>query len=602
MSLCKKEINALQKTVRHASYENKQLHANVRELNRRSFMLAQEVDERHANLEISAREELRQLDQRHTEIIRDLTAQMANDREHWSQLNAKLEKRIKQFESDEGKRKLEVQQYRNENSALEREQEQLQNQVTELLEMNIKLNNEIADMVQRNDDPSNDGNETDEMLQLMDKITKLQMENAGLRDKNDEFTSEIEELHIELNKLKMRKQMRSEQYNSGGEDNASSSGEGSNLSSASATKRRGDSPSKAKLSEESPRLGKLRKYHNDNSEGESETSGDWMALNSELNQSVTLSQTTGTTSGFSQDYSSLNDQKDEEIKELRIKINKLNAELDTMKQSTNDNNETKNVPEIMNVDKIKQYTDRIKELEASLEQMQNEYEACEDYWQGKLNEERVLYDEEQRISDEKFNELLKKMTEYEEQFASSGDKEGRLTPIDEKCQLEQQYADLENEMEEFRERASKIFHEKQNQVDQLLLKIREFELRLGCESTIAISSSSKVSDNESVASSPISYLWNQGTIQAPTRDYQNPKWNQIEKSNEIENEPEIMPQPIAPIQRPHSPSTSGLTLSTTTLKNTAIENTLEDGITDILDDDSSLRSFATHSVASTHSM
>lgn len=570
-------------------------------------MLAQEVDERHANLELSAREELRQLDQRHAEVVRELTAQLASDREHWAQLNAKLEKRIKQFESNEGKRKLEVQQLRNENSALEREQEALQNQVSELLEMNIKLNNEIAEIAQRSDDPLQDGTETEEMLQLMDKISKLQMENSGLRDKNDELTSEIEEMHIELNKLRTRKQMRAEQYNSGGEDNASSGGEGSNVSSASATKRRGDSPSKAKLPEESPRLGKLRKYHNDNSEGESETSGDWMALNSELNQSATLSQTTATTSGFSQDFSSMSEQKDEEMKELKARIVKLSAELSALRQTSPEDGKKieagdEKVPET-HEDKSKVHLERVKELEASLEQMQREYEACEDYWQGKLNEERQLYDEEQRISDEKFNELLKKMTEYEEQFASSGEKDGRLTPIDEKCHLEQQYADLEAEMEEFRERASQIFTNKQTEVDQLLSKIKELETRLGCEPSAF--PSTKLSDNESAASSPISYLWNQGTIQAPTRDYQNPKWNQTDAPpgpNSSLGSEDAPQQMIAPIQRPQSPSASGTTPTTTTLRNTAIENTLEDGNTEILDDDSSIRSFATHSVASTHSM
>lgn len=58
LALHKAEVTALQKSLRHAAYENKQLHTNVRELNRRSFMLAQEVDERHANLEKSAREEV----------------------------------------------------------------------------------------------------------------------------------------------------------------------------------------------------------------------------------------------------------------------------------------------------------------------------------------------------------------------------------------------------------------------------------------------------------------------------------------------------------------------------------------------------------------
>lgn len=599
--MCKTEVNAMQKSLRHAAYENKQLHANVRELNRRSFMLAQEVDERHANLEAAAREELRQLELRHSEIVRELTAQLSGDREQWSQLNAKLEQRIKQYETDDAKHRAEMLRLRNENSALEKEQESMQSQVTDLLEMNIKLNNEIVEVQQSGDDALRDGSETEEMLELMDKISKLQMENSSLRDKNDELVSELEEVHIELNKMKSRKQLRFDQTNSGGEDNGSSGGESSNVSTNSATKRRGDSPSKAKRSEESPRLGKLRKYHNDNSEGESETSGDWLALNSELNQSQ---QTNATTSGFSQDFSSLNDHKDDEIKELKSKIVKLETELNAVKETQKEVDEG----EAMAIGDAsgKTHVERIQELEASLEQMQKEYEACEDYWQGKLNEERQLYEEEQRISDEKFSELLKKMAEYEEQFSASTDKDddGRLSPIEEKCQLEQQYADLEAETEEFREHARQIFEEKQQELEQLQTRVKELERRVSIASTNANGEPMKISDAESVASSPISYLWNQSTIQAPTRDYQNPAWNRtitLESNDKITVD-DLPRQTISPIQRPQTPSSASTTAPMSTFKNTMVENVGEELTTEIPDDMSSVRSFATHSVASTHSM
>lgn len=621
-------MNALQKSLRHAAHENKQLHINVSELNRRSFMLAQEIDERHATLESSAREELRQLEQRHAEIVRDLTARLSNEREQWSTLNGKLEKRIKQLEYDDAKHKSDMQRVQNENSALETEQLSLQTQITDLLEKNIQLNNDIADAQDRQCNDDGDIKAAEQTLELIDKIAKLQIENANLRDKNDELVTEIEEMHIELNKVKQRKQLRFDGNNSqsGGEDNASSGGEGSNLSCGSATKRRGDSPSKAKLSEESPRFGKLRKCHNDNSEGESEASGDWLALNSELNQSASISQTTATTSGFSQDFSSLNDQKDNEIKELRSQIIKLETELSAMKtqHSSNNTNDrdtttttiTNNVPELKCEN---MHLQRIQELDNSLEQMQKEYEACEDYWQSKLNEERQLYEDEQRISDEKFTELLKKMAEYEEQFSSSTEKDGRLTPIEEKYQLEQQYADLEAETEEFREHARNIFDEKTKEIKQLHNKIKELEERISyttdqTHGSVGVAHYLKTSDGESVASSPISYLWNQGTIQIPNpRDYQNPNWNKSitattngdGMSNDIskneENDATTNRNAIAPIQRPQTPSSS---VQSSTLKNTGNEDSsiTIDNTTEILDDLSSVRSFGTHSIASTHSM
>lgn len=58
MALHKTEVGGLQKALRNTAYENKQLHANVQDLNRRAYMMAQEVDERHATLEISARAEV----------------------------------------------------------------------------------------------------------------------------------------------------------------------------------------------------------------------------------------------------------------------------------------------------------------------------------------------------------------------------------------------------------------------------------------------------------------------------------------------------------------------------------------------------------------
>lgn len=611
LTLHKLEVNALQKSLRHAAYENKQMHINVRELNNRSFILAQEVDERHATLETSARNEIKQLEQRHTELVRELTEQLSNEREQWSTLSGKFEKRIKQFEIDDGKHKLNLIRLQSENSALEKEQLSLQSQITDLLEKNIQLNNEIADAQDRQycGDDDRDLNTTDQTLDLIDKIGKLQIENANLRDRNDELGIELEETITELNKIKNRKQLRFDNNNqSGGEDNASSSGEGSNISTASATKRRGDSPSKAKLSEESPRFGKLRKYHNDNSEGESEASGDWLALNSELNQSASMSQTTATTtSGFSQDFSSLTDPKENEIKELRHQIVKLENELSAIKTTSLTVNRETNDESSKSATTDKQ---RVQELENSLEQMQKEYEACEDYWQGKLNEERQLYEEEQRISDEKFTELLKKMAEYEEQFTSATEKDGRLTPIEEKCQLEQQYADLEAETEEFREHARKIFETKTHEIEQLHEKIKELEERL-CytnvieqQQTATSTQRIKTSDSESVASSPISYLWNQSTIQVPTRDYQNPNWNRTNKKddeiNQIQSDEEIIQNIISPIQRPQTPSTS----ATTTLKTTIVENNENaiDTTTEILDEVLSLRSFGTHSVASTHSM
>jgi hypothetical protein len=67
-----------------------------------------------------------------------------------------------------------------------------------------------------------------------------------------------------------------------------------------------------------------------------------------------------------------------------------------------------------------------------------EYEKCEDYWANKLEEERHLYDQEQKLSDEKFSELMSKIREYEEMFGAQEDDSDMLSTIEERGSLEKQ--------------------------------------------------------------------------------------------------------------------------------------------------------------------
>ncbi|XP_037903947.1 blastoderm-specific protein 25D isoform X2 [Hermetia illucens] len=596
--LHKTEVVTLKQAFRQLMEENKQIRTDNRDVNKRAAILAQEIDERHAALESTTRNEIRMLEQRHAEVIRELTSQLANDRENWSNLNARLESRIKQLESDEIKYKLDIQNLQTENSALETEQIALQKQVTELLEANIKLNNEIVDLEDRhrNDDGDKGDREKEEVLDLIEKITSLQTENANLRDKNDELVAEIEGLTLEMSRYKNKKSSSRTNLELSS-DNLSDDAEHSSL----AVKRRGDSPSKTRITEESPRLGKLRKCSNDNSENEA--SGDWVALNSELGSTISSSTIGATSSGFSQDMSSETDTKEDEILNLKDKISQLEKELSDLKVSKiSTNSAGKGTPKS---DDQADYQTRCQDLENSLEQMQKAYEECEDYWQSKLGEERALfekerqiYEEEQQESDKKFAELMDKVREYEEQFS----KDGRLSPIDERDNLEQQYADLEAEADELRENAKKIFEEKTKEISKLQEQILKLQAKLG--DNIEVSEHRvKLEPSElgSPASSPICYLWNQSTIQAPARDYQNPNWNsKPKKESRLDNlttsetaifstvdangEPsdKFIPR-VSPIQKPNTP------------------NRLQrDG--DETASNASVRSFESRSIASTHSV
>lgn len=59
LALHKAEVNALQLAFRQLAAQNRKLHANNRDTNRRAALLAQEVDERHGHLETARRNEVR---------------------------------------------------------------------------------------------------------------------------------------------------------------------------------------------------------------------------------------------------------------------------------------------------------------------------------------------------------------------------------------------------------------------------------------------------------------------------------------------------------------------------------------------------------------
>lgn len=517
------ELSSLRQVFRQQHEENVKLRADNKAANQRVAMLAAEVDERHAMMEENCKQQVLQLEQRHTTVVRELTQRMSNDRDHWTNMRLKLEAEIKKLEQEEIKLKTELELVRNENSELEMEQQKAHLQITELLEKNIKLNEELANVetlrtpvkpennehnVDDDDDAAREDklSEDDEILHVMEKMRALQMENAQLRDKTDELTMEIENLHVDLARTKQRKK-KSPTPAAVAPTSTVESTDGDDQEAVSvglATKRRGDSPSKTHITEESPRLGKQRKC----SEGGevSDNSGDWLALNSELQSCKTH---------------------EEELVALRLKVSQLEQETKATGGSTattDAGNSRATTPET-----------RCKELEHSLEQMQRAYEDCEDYWQIKLSEERQMFEKERQIyedeqleSDKKFTELMEKVREYEEQFS----KDGRLSPIDERDMLEQQYIELEAESANLRNNYIRMLEEKSEQINELQCEVEDLRTRLG-ESVEILTGATEINPDilnsqlnvghqvgQSPASSPISYLWNQSTIQEPLKTFE----------------------------------------------------------------------------------
>lgn len=532
LALHKAEISSLRRSFRQLADENRKLFTDNKEANRRASILAHEIDERHTNLEDLTQVKIKSIEMRHNEAIKELTAQLTAEREHLGLLNSRLETKIKSINNDEQKLQQDFTSLKDENSALEIEQMELHRQITELLEQNIKLNQDIADMESGADDGKHDSH-NEEMLDLIEKIETLQMENSNLRDKNDELQCDVENLNVEVSRWKSKSKLAPRD-----------SIEEQEASTSSAIKRRGDSPSKSKNVEESPRTGKVRKYSNDVEE--SDTSGDWMALNSELASSTP------------HHAKLLTYQKKEEddVEQLKKKVLELEEKLHrfTGHQAVSMDSSTEAIQSDDDLLRIKKENEKLvarcKSLEDNLELMSKEYENCEDYWQYKVNEERMLFDEDQRQSDEKFAELLQKMTELEDQFAAQTEKNnGRLSPIDEKCQLESQYTELENEMEELKVHAQSILDDKSKEIEKLQLEVSQLLSQSGMKTPPRAAS-----PDVNAASSPINYLLNQNTITGPIRDYQNPNW--VSKKMDLKEESMLDDREptrvISPIQKPQS--------------------------------------------------
>lgn len=236
--------------------------------------------------------------------------------------------------------------------------------------------------------------------------------------------------------------------------------------------------------------------------------------------------------------------------------------------------------------------------------MRKEYEDCEDYWQSKLSEERQLYEEDQRVSDEKFNELLRKMSELEEQFMTN-DKNGRLSPIEENCRFEQQFAEIEAENEEIRLQTRKLLEEKEYEVNCLNEKIKKLEEKL-LENDLIVNTSPpprEVPDIDSPASSPINYLWSQSTIHGPTRDYTNPNWDKNNLSNNVNvlNQKEWSLKPDENNVEEQLPGSITRTVSPIQ-KPTSVDNDKDNLDNADAISVSSIKSTGTHSVASTYNV
>lgn len=403
-----------------AAAERDKLRGDVTEANKRASLLAQEVDESHARIESELKANVRRAELRQAETARQAAAECVAERERAAAVRIKLEAELARRADAEVRLRGEADTLRERAEELEVRACSAEERATEREREIARLATELHAALERVEAATAHGGDSGELAL---RLRELLDENKALRDRIDELCAALEaaerrsaprlcdatrggDLSAELNSLLT--QDRSEEYYS---------------SPASIDQRMLVNDGVVlRLREIFESVSTLPTIE-DNSCPSCGPIGDSLLRIRErvreLSDTLIVSEPPLT-------HTAIQTEPGEDVETLRRDL------LDQARKHD---------------DEKRKLTCLAKDLEASLEQMKAEYETCEEYWSGKLQDERDAYNEEQRIGDERLTELVAKIGEYERQFTHTP---GVLPTIDERHSLEAQFTDLEEEFASYR--------------------------------------------------------------------------------------------------------------------------------------------------------
>ncbi|KAL0267595.1 UNVERIFIED_CONTAM: hypothetical protein PYX00_009823 [Menopon gallinae] len=499
-------VQSLKSLIEHMNAEKDKLRNDVIEANQRALLLAQEIDDHHSKLEHSAQQQVKTLEQRHTEKIRELTLQLKSEQDAQATHTSQLEKKVSTLEEERNKCKSVIMQLELENKTLEHEHRVVTDQLANLQRIKEKLEADLealSNLQMRATEMQAKVNNS-EIMSLLERINVLESENTNLRDRNDELSTEVEELSTKLHNACIKK--RSSPVNSSSFCADESMDEGAFPGGG--TKRRGDSFGGMDSAEDSgddegsPRLGKVRKCSPVKDYASAANCLEGLQIHG-VDQGESL-----------EDDSPLRIPSStipEEVLDGKTQLNEVEEKMKILEERFNsiDGSHSKelmgHVKDIVNAlrgraavcegcsasekklqereeeiarckaemeEKTMALGERCKNLETSLELMKVEYEKTEDYWAEKLEEERSFFEEEQKVSDKKYAELIDKIIEYEEMLGTEREQRQRLETIDEKDGFEKQVMDLEQECFELRSQFTNALKEKESEIERLKEEIR----------------------------------------------------------------------------------------------------------------------------------
>ncbi|XP_047530407.1 blastoderm-specific protein 25D [Vanessa atalanta] len=439
-----------------ARAERDKLRDDLAEANGRARMLAQDVDENHARIEAELKSSLRQVEARHAEAVRVAAAETAAERERAAAAHVALEEEATRRAETEAKMRAEIACLR---ERIDEVQERLR--AAEVRAMQAEREQAKAQEVAREAEERGvrlAEREREAAGELNARLHELRSENQRLRDRNDELCSALEvssrcaavDAHI------------APSWRDEVAMNVPAKLEECDLSLL---------PNERKPIDSREIFAKLKVLFKSIESFPTSVRGGCRLCRS-------VSETISSMQRIMQEQS-------EEMLTPSLASN-VCIKTDVALQTEPNVNNAEDI-ELLKKDLIdikqkyeaeKQNSSTvIKELESSLEQMKVEYDKCEDYWTCKLEDEREAFAEEQRAGDERLADLVSKIADYERQFAPVAAHPHGLPTIDEKCSLELQFTDLEEEFAKYRTEKEVEITNKAEEIKRLKAKVEELERR-----------------------------------------------------------------------------------------------------------------------------
>ncbi|XP_063635453.1 blastoderm-specific protein 25D [Cydia splendana] len=393
--------------------ERDKLRADLAEANRRAQLLAQDVDENHARLEAERQAALRLLEARHAETTRAVSNEAAAERERAATVRAELEAEVARRGDVEAKLRAEL-------TALRLRSEQLERRVSAAEERATVAERERARMEEEAREAAAQAGRAVEGHRVASEalerqVLELREECSLLRDRADELQAGLEARRGAAPPPAAATSWRDEAELAADADAALDRIEDCDSS----------PPSIERLVFQADAARRIRSIADSLSPECTRCEAAAAALR-ELSDSPAArgpSEATAARGPRESVEAAVQTEESDEgqrIEELQKKHEAEKSDLNNL----------------------------IAELEASVEALREEYERCEEYWAGKLADERSLAAEEAAASDARLSELLARVAEYEAQFKP------RLPALHE-SELEPQYEQLAQEFQAFKIEAAR---------------------------------------------------------------------------------------------------------------------------------------------------